>query len=119
MWLIVPMQMDLHSINMANVRRAWLIEYVKRLALGLVVILVGMAILDYIVEWRTVFLYANSLFVAGAVFITIGAFLALPTWRKEDDSSNGVGLAKYPFYSLSIAGGFSLVLISILIHQFI
>lgn len=115
-----------------------LIGYAKRFVLYMAVVLVIIAIVDLVVGWRTIFLYAESLFLAGALVMTIGALSTMGHWaqtrnfqyqyaRSVSDSNlleraqadKKDAEASYSFSTLAISIGFGLVALSILIHQII
>ncbi len=109
-----------------------------RFLLWLLVILLATGIVDYLFGWRTLFLYAESLFLVGGLCIAVGSLSTMGNWsqtrtfpyqfassisnadiatRAQQDMKDTE--ASYSFSVLAILAGFSLVLLSILIHQVI
>jgi len=112
--------------------------YLKQFLLWLAVILLVTAIIDYLFGWRTIFLYAESLFFIGGLSIAIGAMSTRKHWSQTRSfpyqyasSISDADIAtrtqhemkdvdaSYSFSVLAILSGFSLVLLSILIHRII
>jgi hypothetical protein len=112
--------------------------YLKRFLLWLAIIMAGTGIVDYLFGWRTFFLYAESLFLAGGAAIAVGALGTMGNWSQrrsfpyqyassvsEADIATRTRQeikdteASYSFSVLAILSGFSLIILSILIHQII
>ncbi len=112
--------------------------YATRFLLWLLVILFATGIVDYLFGWRTLFLYAESLFLVGGLCIAVGSLTTMGNWSQTRSfpyqyaSSAGDAdiatrtkqemkdtEASYSFSVLAILAGLTLVLLSILIHQFI
>lgn len=112
--------------------------YLIRFLIWLAVILLAIGIVDYLLGWRTLFLYAESLFIAGGLCMAIGALSVMGNWSQTRSfsyqyassvSSADIATrtrqamkdaeASYSFSVLAVMAGFSLVGLSILIHQFV
>jgi hypothetical protein len=110
--------------------------YVKRFLFWLAIIMAVTGIIDFLIGWRTLFLYAESLFLVGGLAIAVGALGTMGNWSQrrsfpyqyassvsDADSATRAQRevkdteASYSFSVLAILSGFSLVLLSILIHQ--
>lgn len=112
--------------------------YLKRFLFWLAVIMAVNGIVDYLIGWRTIFLYAESLFLVGGAAIAVGALGTMGNWSQRRSfpyqyasSVSDADIAtrsrqelkdteaSYSFSTLAILCGVSLVLLSILIHQII
>ena len=112
--------------------------YLKRFLFWLAVIMAVTGIVDHLIGWRTIFLYAESLFLVGGAAIAIGALGTIGNWSQRRSfpyqyasSISDADIAtrtrqelkdteaSYSFSILAILSGVSLVLLSILIHQVI
>lgn len=112
--------------------------YLKRLLLWLAAILLVTAIIDYALGWKTIYLYAESLFLVGGLCMAVGALSTMGHWSQTRSfpyqyasSVSDADIAtrtkqemkdieaSYSFSVLVILCGFTLVLLSILIHQVI
>jgi hypothetical protein len=115
-----------------------IVGYAKRITIWLAAAMAALAVIDYIAGWRTLFLYAESLFLGGAAVMTIGAGSTMGHWmqtRRFDyqyassvsdanlaertQQANKDAEASYAFSTLAIITGLILVLLSILIHNLI
>lgn len=92
-------------------------RYVKQMSPYLGIFLAVLIVLDLTLGVRTLFAFADSLFMAGGVVVSIGGLAAIGK-RVPDPVGEGEE-PTYSFSSLAIGSGFILVLLSILIHQFI
>jgi hypothetical protein len=112
--------------------------YLKRFLFWLAVIMAVTGIVDHLIGWRTIFLYAESLFLVGGAAIAVGALGTIGNWSQRRSfpyqyasSVSDADIAtrtrqelkdteaSYSFSILAILSGVSLVLLSILIHQVI
>jgi hypothetical protein len=112
--------------------------YLIRLLVWFAVILLATGILDYLLGWRTLFQYAESLFLVGGFFIAIGALGTMGNWSQTrsfpyqyassvSDADMATRTrqqmkdmeASYSFSILAVLAGFALVGLSILVHQFV
>ena len=112
--------------------------YLKRFLFWLAVIMAVTGIVDHLIGWRTIFLYAESLFLVGGAAIAAGALGTMGNWSQRRSfpyqyasSVSDADIAtrtrqelkdteaSYSFSILAILSGVSLVLLSILIHQVI
>lgn len=124
-------------------RRSWfsgqlITGYLIRFVIWLGVILVVTGIVDYLFGWRTLFLYAESLFIVGGLCMAGGALTTMGNWSQSrsfpyqyassvSDANMAARTkqqlkdteASYSFSVLAILAGFALVSLSILIHQFV
>jgi hypothetical protein len=110
--------------------------HLKRFLLWLSVIMAVTGIVDYLIGWRTIFLYAESLFLVGGAAIAVGALGTMGNWSQRRSfpyqyasSISDADIAtrtrqelkdteaSYSFSILAILSGVSLMLHSILIHQ--
>ena len=110
--------------------------YLKRFLFWLAVIMAVTGIVDHLIGWRTIFLYAESLFLVGGAAIAVGALGTIGNWSQRRSfpyqyasSVSDADIAtrtrqelkdteaSYSFSILAILSGVSLVLLSILIHQ--
>lgn len=112
--------------------------YLMRFLIWLAVILLATGIVDYLLGWRTLFFYAESLFIVGGLCMAIGALSTMGHWsqtrsfpyqyassvsdadiatRTKQDMKDAE--TSYSFSVLAILAGLSLVGLSILIHQLI
>ncbi len=117
---------------------AYIWEFTKKMAVYLAVLLVAIAIIDLIAGLRTLFQFADSLFLAGGLVVTVGAASTFGHWGQDrsyqQQFARSVSAASleertqqqvyddeqaYSFASLAIFSGFMLCLLSIVIHQFI
>ena len=116
----------------------WIVGYLKRFLIWLAVLLLATGIVDYILGWRTLYLYAESLFIVGGVCMAVGALATMGNWSQARSfpyqyasSASSADIAtrakqdlkdaesSYSFSTLAIASGFCLVGLSLLIHQII
>lgn len=123
---------------MSQLPRRWIVGYLKRFLIWLAVILLTTGIIDYIFGWRTLFLYAESLFIVGGLCMAVGALATMGNWSQARSfpyqyasSVSNADIAtrakqdlkdaesSYSFSTLAIASGFGLVGLSLLIHQII
>ena len=112
--------------------------YLKRFLFWLAVIMAVTGIVDHLIGWRTIFLYAESLFLVGGAAIAVGVLGTMGNWSQRRSfpyqyasSISDADIAtrtrqelkdteaSYSFSILAILSGVSLVLLSILIHQVI
>jgi len=112
--------------------------YLKRFLFWLAVIMAVTGIVDHLIGWRTIFLYAESLFLVGGAAIAVGVLGTMGNWSQRRSfpyqyasSVSDADIAtrtrqelkdteaSYSFSILAILSGVSLVLLSILIHQVI
>ena len=110
--------------------------YLKRFLVWLAVIMAVTGIVDYLIGWRTIFLYAESLFLVGGAAIAVGALGTMGNWSQRRSfpyqyasSISDADIAtrtrqelkdteaSYSFSILAILSGVSLMLLSILIHK--
>jgi hypothetical protein len=113
-------------------------RYAMRILIWLAFLLPALAVLDFFIGWRTMFLYAESLFILGGGLTAIGALSTMGHWTQGRNfkyqyasSVSDANLAEraqiekrddeatYAFSTLAIASGSILILLSILIHQFL
>jgi hypothetical protein len=126
-----------------NTKQPWMkkqqfIGYLSRFLIWLAAIMAVTGIMDFILGWRTLFLYAESLFIVGGACIAIGAMGTMGRWSATRNfpyqyasSVSDANMSErtqqdvkdteqsYSFSTLAILAGFTLVCLSILIHQII
>lgn len=124
-------------------RRSWfsrqlIIGYLIRFSTWLAVILLATGIVDYLFGWRTLYLYAESLFIVGGLCMVVGALATMGNWSQTRSfpyqyasSASQADIitrakqqmkdaeASYSFSALAILAGLALVGLSLLIHQFV
>jgi len=112
--------------------------YLIRFLIWLAAIMLATGIIDYLIGWRSLYLFAESLFFVGGFCMAIGALSTMGSWSQTRSfpyqyasSVSDADIAtrtrqqvkdteaSYSFSVLAILAGLSLVGLSILIHQFI